>query len=150
MDRLNHIYSVERAGADWGKWVDLIEDQTKYEPLVQEVALRVCITTDKDGDRNLNFNRLLPEPSWEEENESPKADDVVALPDWYEWHCRHWGTKWNACRTCVVVEFIELKSFDTAWSPPTPMLAELGARFPSLHFEGSFDRGDVGTSRPTS
>ena len=41
LDRLNHIYSVERAGADWEKWVDLVEDQTKYEPLVPEAALGI-------------------------------------------------------------------------------------------------------------
>ena len=101
--------------------------------------LRVCITTDKDGDRNLDFNRLLPEPSWEEENKSPKAD-CAAPPDRYEWHCRHWGTKWNACRTALVVEADQIEiGFHTAWSPPTPILDEIGERFPLLRVEGGLD-----------
>lgn len=50
----------------------------------------------------------------------------------YEWCRNAWGTKWNAYDvarrdyggTCV--------TFQTAWCPPIPVIAELHRRFPSL------------------
>jgi len=55
---------------------------------------------------------------------------------WYEWNCSNWGTKWNTGDVTVGklpgrVEFI----FDTAWSPPLPVLVALAAQFPSVNIE---------------
>lgn len=50
-------------------------------------------------------------------------------PTWYEWAITNWGTKWDVCSE------IELDdnsiSFDTAWAPPVPVLAELSKRNPN-------------------
>lgn len=46
---------------------------------------------------------------------------------WYDWSCQHWGTKWNAYD---VSEEEGAVRFDTAWSPPIPMLEALAAKFP--------------------
>ena len=51
---------------------------------------------------------------------SPEPDN----PDgWYWWNIRNWGTKWDAC------EILHFRgngsfrlSFDTAWSPPQPII----------------------------
>jgi hypothetical protein len=58
---------------------------------------------------------------------------------WYNWSIEHWGTKWNAADG--VVELRETKRgltaklrFDTAWSPPTPVMHALVALFPKLSF----------------
>ena len=59
-----------------------------------------------------------------------------------DWRRENWGTKWNAYDvarrdyegTCV--------TFQTAWSPPIPVIVALAKRFPtvSLHLE-YFERG---------
>jgi hypothetical protein len=56
--------------------------------------------------------------------------------NWYDWSCRHWGTKWNA------YEFGEWKKagkgislyFETAWSPPLPIIQMLSAKYPKCSF----------------
>lgn len=42
------------------------------------------------------------------------------VPDWYEWSCRNWGTKWNANEASVYSDAdYDVITFETAWSPPT-------------------------------
>jgi len=53
----------------------------------------------------------------------------------YEWCVKNWGTKWG---------FVEVSDcafsrshqfwFDTAWSPPVPLIRSLGEQFPKLTF----------------
>jgi len=61
----------------------------------------------------------------------------------YGWCVRNWGTKWNVGRRIVERTAPKLKSeklkcvkfaFDTAWSPPLPIVSALGDRFPTLTF----------------
>jgi len=53
----------------------------------------------------------------------------------YEWCVDNWGTKWNAGK----VIRLDLPSgqitltFDTAWSPPTPVVKKLSELFPDLY-----------------
>jgi len=56
--------------------------------------------------------------------------------DWWEWGIANWGTKWNAY---TVGEWEISRSgtiasirFETAWSPPEPVMLALSARFPGL------------------
>lgn len=51
----------------------------------------------------------------------------------YDWCCNTYGTKWGACHSGVVSNdgrCIKV-SFDTAWSPPVPVIDALAARFPT-------------------
>lgn len=54
----------------------------------------------------------------------------------YDWCVRSWGTKWgiyNASikkRTKRSVKFL----FESAWSPPTPVIEKMGELFPHLSF----------------
>ena len=68
--------------------------------------------------------------------------------DWYEWNNQHWGTKWNACEGDIehvlthegasLMEF----TFDTAWSVPEPVWAQLAEMFPEIVFRiVFFDEG---------
>ena len=58
--------------------------------------------------------------------------------DWYEWDINNWGTKWNFC-DATVTEFFEdgelVYHFETAWSPPIPVIIKMGEMFPQLRFE---------------
>lgn len=58
----------------------------------------------------------------------------------YEWCVANWGTKWAACepREYAVASNGErsvLKvRFDTAWSPPKPVILALSRKYPTLSF----------------
>ena len=57
----------------------------------------------------------------------------------YKWCCENWGTKWGICNAEVVQEFLERIShidycFDTAWSPPLPVVLKMSEMFPGLRF----------------
>ena len=42
------------------------------------------------------------------------------IPNWYDWNCENWGTKWDARRVDLINETANTVDiqFDTAWSPP--------------------------------
>lgn len=60
--------------------------------------------------------------------------------NWYDWNLEKWGTKWNTSDavfqdvsgTCVEIYF------DTAWSPPAPVIDAMAKMFPSAHIEFSY------------
>lgn len=49
---------------------------------------------------------------------------------WYEWRCRHWGTKWNAYE--INKEADNIITFQTAWSGVPDLISRLGAMFPNV------------------
>ncbi len=58
------------------------------------------------------FDAIIPRPK-------------VRDDDWYEWNVANWGTKWGAKELYFKVSDDRDKvtiTFDTAWSPPTPIL----------------------------
>lgn len=71
------------------------------------------------------FQKIKPLPDAEKEN-------------WYEWHIANWGTKWDLDKDGTSIEFDDacsaVISFDTAWSPPQPIVLELSRKYPKLEF----------------
>jgi len=57
----------------------------------------------------------------------------------YEWCIENWGTKWGFCHVEVFDEDIENGcveyGFQTAWSPPIPLVKKMGEMFPELAFQ---------------
>lgn len=55
----------------------------------------------------------------------------------YDWCVKNRGTKWNFCETvlCKETEKKLVYSFDTAWSPPIPVIQKMAERFPELRFK---------------
>jgi hypothetical protein len=86
-----------------------------------------CLNSVKTKESAFDFNAVIPSP----EN----------VTDWYTWNIEHWGTKWNAQPSSgdtIVAERIPTGAevwFDTAWSPPMPVLLELSKKFPELEFQ---------------
>lgn len=64
----------------------------------------------------------------------------------YEWCCDHWGCKWNAVRTVLTIhnEGCALIEFDTAWSPPVPVIEKLASMFPDHEFTMEYFEGGMG------
>jgi hypothetical protein len=57
--------------------------------------------------------------------------------NWYNWNNREWGTKWDACEVEVAEEadtFIHF-TFNTAWSPPTPVFEAIAEQHPEIQME---------------
>lgn len=65
-------------------------------------------------------------------------------PNWYDWCCSHWGTKWNASNTNYDEEN-ECLHFNTAWSAPEPIFVALAAAEPTacLEIESEYEGGFV-------
>lgn len=60
---------------------------------------------------------------------------------WYDFACKNWGTKWNACHTYYVDEYnIE---FDTAWSTPIHIFEEISKKY-NTRVEVEYADEDIG------
>lgn len=62
--------------------------------------------------------------------------------DWYDWAVQNWGTKWNNADEVSCEQFSDTDieySFDTAWSPPLPVIEEAAKLFPKLTFEINYE-----------
>lgn len=71
-------------------------------------------------------------------------------PDWYEWRCINWGTKWNAGDVSVKYEENAgelLFEFLTAWTWPEPIFLALINRFPTLGIQWDFHEETEGYFR---
>ena len=67
---------------------------------------------------------------------------------WYEWHCEHWGTKWDAYDIEVVDRenaFIQI-NFLTAWSTPLAAIKTLAGQYPDLTIDVDFADEDLGNN----
>lgn len=62
---------------------------------------------------------------------------------WYDWSIENWGTKWNSYNFQPLDDQARYEfSFDTAWSPPSPVIEKLVSDFPHVTFDVTwFDEG---------
>lgn len=64
----------------------------------------------------------------------------------YEWCTENWGTKWGFCESRI--SYMTSKSisylFDTAWSPPAPLIQRMGELFPKLTFRLKYREDGMG------
>ena len=84
---------------------------------------------------HIDFDKIIPEPK--EESECPDAckvnkdshimtDEDRPWFDWYTWHNKFWGTKWNAYDSYSTVNKSSITFvFSTAWSMPYPVIERL-------------------------
>lgn len=66
-----------------------------------------------------------------------QAEAMTGYSDWYSWCVANWGTKWNAQDTVFKKDPTDQEAticFDTAWSPPIPVVETLSRKFPRLSF----------------
>ena len=72
---------------------------------------------------------------------SDRLKSEYGYDNWYDWRNKHWGTKWDIKgdvgigdidnETCTLV-------FNTAWSPPQPIIYKLQEMFPKLQIFGGY------------
>lgn len=98
------------------------------------------------------FERTKPEMMVLAERYKTNVEKYGAT-SWYEWCCEHWGTKWNAARASRAEDSLEWNeegttfcraelNFETAWSPPPPVVLKASQLYPELEFDlRYFERG---------
>lgn len=104
----------------------------------------------------LDFNQFVPYPEkYAKQDELAVKDKTGKTKDGYnsggrEWCQTHWGTKWNAVDTEIELETNTREnttariSFDTAWSPPTPVILAMSKTHPALNFTLEYEEGGIG------
>jgi hypothetical protein len=109
-----------------------------------EQVLKEISSTDDEEHSVIDFRKIVPQPDsiflgglgMKEEQECREQ----GIPDWYSWNCEYWGTKWNAYSTELLDsgEYNAVIRFDTAWSPPIPVIEALRDKYPDLHVNGGW------------
>ncbi len=155
---------------DFGRIIPLPQELAEAESGSQELGYRAKYGTEADVTNMLSypwvrskgltsraeliafFKRTKPEMMAAAERYKANVEKY-GVPTWYEWCCEHWGTKWNAAgaslgegceeweRRGECVRRVEI-NFDTAWSPPQPVILRASELYPELEFElRYFERG---------
>lgn len=109
------------------------------------VAKHINELTDSPYDKlQLDFNTIIPYPA-EHREADRKLSEEVGVPslfssEGYNWCVENWGTKWNSYGVGVgrPDENTLCVDFDTAWSPPLPIIGKLGEMYPNARFELEF------------
>lgn len=111
-------------------------------------VLSLAVLVRKDGKKELNCNKLCPVPKELADTSSPqnheelaqKNTDKYGYPDWYSFCIANWGTKWTPEIHSIEIHSISETenalsiSFDSAWSPPIPIVQILSKKFPKCFF----------------
>ena len=96
-----------------------------------------------------DFGKIVPSPeNLFTENlgdKERKMCEEKGIPNWLDWNCEHWGTKWGDCNTQLVDEdydstFVEsfgkvMLNFDSAWGPPHEGMVYIASIFPRWLFD---------------
>jgi hypothetical protein len=102
----------------------------------------------RDG---FSLEKITPTPKELVDKPAPQVSkpSEVALPAWYSWRVKNWGTKWDVLHTSLDSEkdvlfeyagcphgFDEIQTeFQTAWSPPIAALKTLSTKLTNLIFK---------------
>ena len=136
--------------------------EDKTAPVCESMKGILPIGENEIENTPFSFHSVIPQPDHLLEDgdprktgESPKSSELIAtlantggvMPDWYNWRVDNWGTKWDLSADNIFVEKRSrsvLYSFETAWSPPYPVVAALSAKFPSVKMRIQFQEGGMG------
>ena len=76
-------------------------------------------------------DRFKDDPeTWELGKQYFQNIQLYGTPNWYDWCCEHWNTKWNAYE-CLSVDPMDRRlEFLTAWSSVPPIVEAISRKFP--------------------
>ena len=117
-------------------------DPVVLDEMIKAISRAPGTLGEDDPGAVLDFERVIPSPPFLF-GESLSTADQARHPNrnWYDWNRARWGTKWNGYRGSLesVAGGSEVViRFQTAWSVPEPVLAELSFLFPELTFKAEF------------
>ena len=140
------------SNADMGRV--LFGDDVLGEEMLSYSWARGAGITDLGGLRS-HIREKYPEAE-EAGKRAIHAKQKTGCYDWYEWRVGtmenlfkdgHWGTKWNVCYAFLDDGPTDTRAnlaFDTAWSPPIPVIIQLSKQFPKLAFTLKYWEGGCG------
>lgn len=65
-------------------------------------------------------------------------------PNWYDWCCSNWNTKWNAYDCIPIDPSDKLLCFETAWDGVPPIIEALSRKFPDTEIKYGWADEDIG------
>lgn len=86
-------------------------------------------TDDIDTGTSFSLEKFIPMP--------------VNTPDVRAWREENWGTKWDINATLDDQGEIVFFKFDSAWSPPIPVIEKISKDYPSLSFLLTFEEPNM-------
>jgi hypothetical protein len=96
-----------------------------------EAFLSECFSMNEHERKTLDFEKIVP------------LGDTG--DDWYNKQCDNWGTKWNVTDCNIDNEDTSISIwFETAWSPPIPLLEALTKKYTALSFTLEYSEGGMG------
>jgi hypothetical protein len=91
----------------------------------------------RNEETEFDFEKIIPMPeNIYRGNVGPEERKLYGDNNWYDWSCKHWGTKWNAYD--IYTDPGEIY-FHTAWNPCVPVITELAKQFPEASFSYTYD-----------
>lgn len=116
-----------------------VTNKLLFAPADAEKVMTECA----GRDRVLDFGTLVPEPPNLYQGNLSAEDEKDFPINWFSWSRDNWGTKWNsyAGKTGTAPDGRMFVQFDTAWSPPYPVLAALANRYRVAFEHRYFDEG---------
>ena len=72
---------------------------------------------------------------------SDRLKSEYGYDNWYDWRNNNWGTKWDINTEVHVDDLYDegcTLIFQTAWSPPEPIIEKLQEMFPDITFYGGY------------
>ena len=72
---------------------------------------------------------------------SDRLKSEYGYDNWYDWRNKNWGTKWDINTEVHVDDLYDegcTLIFQTAWSPPEPIVDKLQDMFPDVTFYGGY------------
>lgn len=150
----NHVYSqlrVEASPNTIDAIIDFVKDENRtlsadkimpMPPELREVTSPVRIVSEEEyaawkvKPKTNEWDRTGPIT----ERMRQEYLQKFGATDWYTWANANWGTKWGFYNTSEweVNPEAALISFQTAWSPATPIITKLAAQFPEAKITYSF------------
>ena len=117
----------------YGEWQRALRYRVRPES-----ALASSTTPPETRQELIALIEAHPEMFWNislnEARQAKANEERYGAKTWYEWCIANWGTKWSAgdgLDVHVAGTSIGLV-FDTAWSPPVPVIVALCKRFPKI------------------
>lgn len=105
--------------------------------IINTIAIPMTVPTDPVEETTylIDFDKIIPEPKDESDcpddykvNKDSHIMEYEDRPwfDWYKWHNKYWGTKWNAYDGYTIIgkSYVTFV-FSTAWSMPHPVIERL-------------------------
>lgn len=102
-----------------------------------EKTVEKILTAVQGENTPFDFEKVVPMPeSIFRGNLGRRELELYGKNNWYDWALENWGTKWN-------LEYAEVYgnciSFETAWSPCSPVISALAKQFPEAEFYYTYE-----------